>query len=132
MEGSKMKKLLLISGLFVLMSALAACGGTKQEPADTPAPAGDNAASGREVKIVATNYSFDQEIYTVKRGENVTLVLENAGGVHGAEILGTGINLAGKKSTQTVTFDKAGEYNIVCSIPCGSGHSQMRAKLVVE
>jgi cytochrome c oxidase subunit 2 len=85
------------------------------------------------LKVEAYNdFTFDQSEYRVKQGDNVRLVLKNVSGVHGIEIAALGIKLEGDTLQQDVVFDQPGEYEIVCSIPCGIGHVDMKAKLIVE
>ncbi|MEK8127035.1 cupredoxin domain-containing protein [Paenibacillus filicis] len=130
-----MKKWIVSISAIALIAVMTACG-AKQEPAATPAPAGtQNAAAGgagQQVKLVATNYQFDQKEYKVKKGEDVTFTLENKAGLHGVAINGLNVELRGDKLSATVKPDKAGTYDIICSVPCGSGHISMKSKLVVE
>lgn len=79
-----------------------------------------------------SDFTFDQTEYRVKQGENVRLVLKNVSGIHGIEIAEFGIKLEGDTLQQDVVFDRPGEYEIICSIPCGIGHDDMKAKLIVE
>ncbi|PYI54485.1 cupredoxin domain-containing protein [Paenibacillus flagellatus] len=91
------------------------------------------AESGKpQLKITASNFQFDQPEYKVKKGETLQVVLKNKEGVHGMEINGLGVTLSGKELSKDVTFDKAGSYEIVCTVPCGAGHVNMKAKLIVE
>lgn len=82
--------------------------------------------------ITASNFQFDQAEYRVKKGDTMEIALKNKEGVHGVDIAQLGILLSGKDLTKEVTFDKAGTYDIVCAIPCGAGHVDMKAKLIVE
>ncbi|OUM93644.1 MAG: cytochrome C oxidase subunit II [Thermobacillus sp. ZCTH02-B1] len=85
------------------------------------------------LKIEAYNdFTFDQTEYRVKQGESVRLVLKNVSGIHGIEIKELGIRLEGDKLQQDVVFDQPGEYEIACSVACGIGHADMKAKLIVE
>ncbi|MFL6562538.1 MAG: cytochrome B5, partial [Bacillus sp. (in: firmicutes)] len=54
--------------------------------------------------------------------------------VHGFEVAGTNINMMlepGYVSEYTTTFDKAGEYLIVCNEYCGAGHHLMSSMIEV-
>jgi Heme/copper-type cytochrome/quinol oxidases, subunit 2 len=85
------------------------------------------------LKIEAySDFTFGQPEYRVKQGDSVRLVLQNKSGVHGIEIAALGIKLEGDTLQQDVVFDQPGEYEIHCSIPCGIGHTDMKAKLIVE
>ncbi|MGN8644496.1 cytochrome C oxidase subunit II [Gracilibacillus sp. HCP3S3_G5_1] len=122
-----MKKLLL-GWMILLTIVLAACGGSNDEnnSNETEETATGN---GETVDIKALNWEFDQEEYTVPAGE-VTVNLTNEEGFHGIEIEGTDIVLADEGSATTTL--EAGEYTIRCSIPCGVGHNEMIATLIVE
>ncbi|PZD95085.1 cytochrome C oxidase subunit II [Paenibacillus sambharensis] len=126
------KKLSVIAAAAVLALTLAACGGGSSG-GSTHTSGGiteTTEAGATELVIKASNFEFDQEEYVVKQGEPVTIVLENVQGVHGVNIGGE-IKLVDGKP-KTVTFDKPGEYQIACSIPCGVGHVKMVSKLIVQ
>ena len=95
-------------------------------------PAATTQAAGQQVVLKATNFKFDQSEYRVKKGEPVTITLDNAQGVHGASIKEFKINLNNSNKTVTFTPDKAGSFPINCSIMCGSGHANMKTTLIVE
>lgn len=122
-----MKKTIVYLLALIAVLALAAC--AKKE-SDNAAPTSTAPATG-ELKIVATNYQFDQQQYTVKKGETLKVTLESKEGAHGIRIKDLGVSI-GTNQSKDVTFDKAGTYDIECSIPCGSGHATMKAKLVVQ
>ncbi|MEW9699711.1 cupredoxin domain-containing protein [Paenibacillus sp. SI8] len=124
------KKLLVLMMSAALVIALAACG--NKEKAVEPQTTGAAQAGGQAVTLKATNFKFDQTEYRVKKGEPVTITLDNAQGMHGASIKDFKISLDGGKKTATFTPDKAGSFPIVCSVMCGSGHADMKATLIVE
>lgn len=102
-----------------------------------PAKPVDESASLPEgmtlMKVEASNdFVFDQEVYTVKVGDKVRLKLQNKSGIHGLEIADLGVNLQGDHLEQDIEFTEPGEYEIHCSVACGVGHANMKAKLVVE
>ncbi|WP_054787433.1 MULTISPECIES: cytochrome c oxidase subunit II [unclassified Gracilibacillus] len=124
-----MKKwtLLLVSSLFLVL-LLAACGGGEE---DNKADTNESASSenGEVVDIKASNWEFDKEEYTVPAGE-VTVQLTSEDGYHGISIDNTDIAIE-NEGTATANLE-AGEYTIRCSIPCGTGHDEMVATLVVQ
>ncbi|MDF2649848.1 MAG: cytochrome oxidase subunit [Paenibacillus sp.] len=85
----------------------------------------------KQLKIVASNFTFDQTEYKVTKGETLKVVLSNKEGNHGIEIEGYDVKLSGKDKSKEVVFDKEGTYFIVCNVPCGDGHVTMKTKLVV-
>ncbi|MGO4500744.1 cupredoxin domain-containing protein [Paenibacillus sp. 2RAB27] len=140
-----MKKLtILMMGLAVLI-AITACGNkdSKTTPTTTtsaattaatasPTATTKAAAGGQEVVLKATNFQFDKTEYRIKKGESVTITLDNSQGIHGASIKEFNINLNNGNKTVTFTPDKTGSFPITCSIMCGSGHANMKTTLIVE
>ncbi|HIW33866.1 MAG TPA: cytochrome C oxidase subunit II [Candidatus Paenibacillus intestinavium] len=109
----------------------------KDETADLP--------EGVELmKIVASDdFTFNQEEFTAKVGDTVIMKFSNRSGLHGIDITdeANNVNLVDNNGVEVklnkdnpetqVTFDKPGEYEIICNIPCGQGHATMRAKLII-
>jgi cytochrome c oxidase subunit II len=118
-----MKKLFLFIMSIGLVAALAACGGG-DDATEGNGGGGDNA-----VAIEASNWKFDKSEYTVPAGD-VTIDFKSAEGYHGIQVNGTDVKIDGEGS-ETVNLE-AGEYTIICSVPCGDGHADMQAKLIVE
>jgi cytochrome c oxidase subunit 2 len=123
-----MKKWFAGSLLALSFAVLAACGGGD----NSSESGGDNATPAKEITIKATNWSFDQQEYHVKKGEPVKLTLVNEQGIHGIDIKDFKVSLNNNKKSVTITPDKTGTFDIVCNIMCGTGHAQMVSKLVVE
>ena len=90
------------------------------------------AAAGPTLKFVASNYHFGEAEYTVKAGEKVTVSLQNKEGLHALEIVGTNVKLDNNTKSMEYTFDKPGEYEVHCTLPCGPGHAEMKTKLIVQ
>lgn len=122
-----MKKTLVYLLALIVVLVLAACA-KKEESGGAAAPAAGPATG--ELKITATNWQFDKTEYKVKKGETLTVKLDSTEGAHGIKI--DKIGDVGTNKSKDITFDKAGTYDITCSIPCGSGHATMKAKLIVE
>ncbi|UUZ80901.1 cupredoxin domain-containing protein [Paenibacillus sp. P26] len=135
-----MKKVIVLALAGALAMGLSACGSKDAAAPSTPAGSTSGssstggAASGgaQEIKLVASNFKFDQAEYRVKKGSDVSIALENKEGLHGVDIKDLGVHLDNSKKTATFKADKAGTYDIVCAIPCGSGHVNMKSKLIVE
>jgi cytochrome c oxidase subunit II len=89
-------------------------------------------SAGPTLKFVASNYKFDQAEYKVKAGEKMTVSLQNKEGLHAMEIVGTSVKLDNNNKSVEFTFDKPGEYEVHCILPCGPGHAEMKTKLIVE
>lgn len=118
----------LLALAFVLV--LVACG-SKNNNADNAAGSSSPAASASEqIVIKAKSWEFDQAEYVIPKDTPVKITVENLSGAHGIENKDAGIKIRGGKS-EVVTL-AAGTYEIKCNIPCGAGHSEMKAKLVVQ
>jgi len=123
-----MKHISLYVLLLLTAALLAACGGGGGSSGAAPAvePNGNTV----ELKIEATNFQFDQAEYRVKAGDTVNVSFASTEGMHGIDIEGYDVSLG---DGDTASFVAApGEYAIICNIMCGSGHSQMVSKLIVE
>ncbi|MEC0172519.1 cytochrome C oxidase subunit II [Paenibacillus graminis] len=124
---------MLLSVGFLLI--LAACGGTGNNTGtannkDGAAAAGITAEE--ELIISATNYSFDQNEYHLKKGVPVNIVFKNESGNHGILVPELDLRLDGKESSRVIVPEEAGTFEMTCAIMCGSGHSGMSAKVIVE
>ncbi|MDR6554575.1 cytochrome C oxidase subunit II [Paenibacillus qinlingensis] len=140
-----MKKLtILLMGLAVVI-AITACGNKDSKTTEatttpaasaqtnaTPAASASATSGGQQVVLKATNFQFDKTEYRVKKGESVTITLDNSQGIHGAAIKEFNINLNNGNKSVTFTPDKTGSFPINCSIMCGSGHAAMKTTLIVE
>ncbi|CAM3541918.1 cytochrome C oxidase subunit II [Marinicrinis lubricantis] len=125
-----MKKWMGLIIAFTLVFSLAACGGNGDS--DTSNAAVETNESGAtELKIIATNWQFDQETYTISKDTPIDFVLDSQEGYHGVKIKGLGIELE-KDNKKQYKITEAGEYEIVCNIICGAGHSEMKATLIVQ
>ncbi|WDF49707.1 cupredoxin domain-containing protein [Paenibacillus sp. KACC 21273] len=131
------RTLIIVSMMIAVMVLLSACG-QKNESATNPPQSGVTEtgvapADGTEqLMIKATNYAFDQKEYHVKKGQPVQIVFESVQGNHGVMIPALNVDLDSQNTTATVTPQEAGQFDIACSIMCGSGHSTMVAKLIVD
>jgi cytochrome c oxidase subunit II len=119
-----MKKFVIASLFTVLVLFLAACGGDDDASSNS-----DNSTPAHTVDLLASNWDFDKDTYTVPAGE-IKFNLVNEEGFHGIEIEGAGVKIE-KEGSKTANLE-AGEYTIRCVLPCGEGHAEMTAQLIVE
>jgi cytochrome c oxidase subunit 2 len=105
-----------------------------QQISDRQAATASEANAGKQLKIVASNWKFDQAEYTVTKGEATKVALVLKEGVHAINIKGEGVDITLDKNTpsQEVKFDKPGTYDLHCVLPCGTGHADMKSKIVVQ
>ena len=102
----------------------------------TVATAAAPAGAPRTVDVAAADFRFEPETIQVTEGETVVLRARSTDGkAHGIAIKELKIKAALPKTGEVVpieiTAGKPGTYTIACSVYCGSGHSRMRARLVV-
>jgi cytochrome c oxidase subunit 2 len=104
--------------------------------AATAAAAAAQTAPARTIDIAAADFKFVPEVIQVTAGETVVLRARSTDGKgHGLAIKELKVKAALPKTGEVVpieiTAGKPGTYTIACSVYCGSGHSRMRARLVV-
>ncbi|WP_340022215.1 cupredoxin domain-containing protein [Paenibacillus sp. FSL K6-1096] len=116
--------------LALLLSACGANGNSNSESANNAAES--SLTAEEEIVITATNYSFDQQEYHLKQGVPVKITFVNESGNHGILVPEMKLRLDAKNSSKVVLPEKAGTYEMTCAIMCGSGHSGMIAKIIVE
>ncbi|MEK4296964.1 MULTISPECIES: cupredoxin domain-containing protein [Paenibacillus] len=121
---------ILLSIVFVI--ALTACGNSNDSAAGNANTSEPEIEAETELTITATNYSFDQEEYHLKKGVPVKIIFKNDSGNHGILIPEFELQLNSKKSSKVIVPEEAGTFEMTCSIMCGSGHSGMNAKIIVE
>jgi cytochrome c oxidase subunit 2 len=129
-----MKKWLVLSLVFAMMSILIACGsgnGKSSNQSNAPIEVSDDEIATGSFEIVASNWEFDQEYYAIRANEAIEVNVNSIEGVHGIEIVGTDYNNIVNNKPTSITVTEPGTYEIRCSIPCGSGHRTMITKLVV-
>lgn len=125
-----MKKKLSLLMFIAVAFVLTACGGDESDDNTTEVITGNGeSSSSNEVNITASDWDFDQDTYVVEAGET-TVNLSNEEGYHGISIDGTDLEIEGDGSE--IVDLEPGEYRIWCNIPCGEGHADMEATLVVE
>lgn len=89
----------------------------------------------KEINLEAFQYGFSPDPLIVKKGDIVKLLVTSRDVTHGIYIKEYGVNVTIKKGEQKkIEFlaDKIGAFDIVCSIYCGPGHSEMKGRLIVE
>ena len=108
-------------GVYLLASGL------PEKPHEEVLPEGQELLS-----ITASNFEFNEKEYHVKAGTTYKVKYANKLGKHGAEIKELGIELTADNPTQEITFDTPGQYELHCSIMCGTGHADMKSVIIVE
>ncbi len=85
--------------------------------------------------LLAQIWFFTPREIRVPVGSEVTFVVTSRDVIHGLRIQGTNVNLMlipGQISQATATFNRPGEFLLVCHEYCGIGHHTMSGKVIVE
>jgi cytochrome c oxidase subunit 2 len=89
----------------------------------------------KEIKLEVYQYGFSPDPLVVKKDDIVMMEITSRDVTHGMYIKEYGINLSVKKGeVKKIEFlaDKTGKFDIICSVYCGPGHSEMKGALIVE
>ncbi|MBI1936399.1 cupredoxin domain-containing protein [Candidatus Woesearchaeota archaeon] len=115
---------------------------SSQEPIVNQAPAGDSgdeeiiaSDNVKEFRMTAKQFSFEPGTIEINKGDKVRLIVTSIDVPHGISIPEYGINERldpGTPKTIEFTADKEGTFTAFCSVFCGSGHSNMKGKLIVR
>jgi len=82
-----------------------------------------------EISIDAKRFEYSPEVITVQEGDLVKLTINNQDTTHGINIPDLGVS---GRNTVEFTADEKGEFTFYCDNYCGSGHSGMSGKIIVE
>lgn len=80
-------------------------------------------------------FGYGPDKLEIPAGATVDFILTSKDVVHGFQIVGTNVNVMlvpGEVNEISHTFDKAGEYLILCNEYCGSYHEMMQARITVS
>ena len=89
----------------------------------------------KEFKMTAKQFAFTPDIIEVNKGDKVKLTVTSMDVPHGISIPEYGINERldpGKPVAIEFTAEKEGTFTAFCSVFCGSGHSNMKGKIIVR
>ena len=88
-----------------------------------------------EVVMLSQIWLFNPNEVRVPLGAEVTFIATSTDVLHGLNVEGTRVNMMlipGQISRNTYTFNKPGEYLIICHEYCGAGHHTMYGKIIIE
>lgn len=106
----------LLRGLLIWGITLTACAAV------------DQAQSPQKITILAHRFAFEPNEITVKKGQEVTLVLQSQDVAHGLVVEGLGVRTEVKKGQSSevkLTPQSTGTFRGKCAHFCGSGHGKM-------
>jgi cytochrome c oxidase subunit II len=96
--------------------------------------AAPRAQTGRVIEVTASQFKYEPETITLKRGEPVVLEFRTTDRKHGFKLAALDLHVdvnPGEVGRLAFTPDKAGRYVFACDNFCGSGHEEMDGTLVV-
>lgn len=129
-----MKKWLVLGFVSLMTIVLMACGSSSNGgtgSSNKQIEVTENDIVTGDLTITASNWKFDKDFYAIRAGEPITVTINSIEGVHGIEIVNSEYNNIVNDKPTEITITEPGEYEVRCSIPCGSGHQKMITKLVV-
>lgn len=88
-----------------------------------------------EVIMIAYGFGYDPGNLEFPVGSTVHFTVTSPDVVHGFQIPGTNVNmmiLPGAVSTISHTFDKEGEYLLLCNEYCGAAHEYMSGRIMIQ
>lgn len=87
-----------------------------------------------ELVFVASAFNYDPGEVQVPLGAKVKVIATTKDVIHGFEVAGTNVNMMlepGYISELEYTFNKPGEFLVLCNEYCGIGHHMMSSKIEV-
>lgn len=88
-----------------------------------------------EANMIALAFGYSPAKMEVPAGATIHFNVTSPDVVHGFEIPHTNVNfmvVPGEVNTVSYTFDKPGEYLVLCNEYCGIGHEYMFTTIIVE
>lgn len=80
-------------------------------------------------------FAIEPRIIQVKQAQNVVLDVSTDDVMHGFMVAKLGINepiQPGKAAAIPLDTSRKGDFEVTCSILCGRGHDDMRARIVIK
>ena len=125
----------LIVGLVLVAAAYLFMTGNVASPREEAQPTGET----KEFAITAKQWSFIPNFIEAELGDNIKIEIlgldDGSGSGHGFSLSDFNVNeLIRKDGSVVVEFfaGKTGSFSFICTVPCGSGHSNMRGTLTVK
>jgi len=130
-----MKRFFLLSPIFALTIAACAPASPSRQSALPPPSAPQTAPEGRIIPVTAELWTFTPNVIRAKQGESVTLQVTGISGTHGFSVPALGIEqpiFPGMTVMIPLPTNKAGTFDLACSVQCGAGHNDMKGQIIIE
>jgi cytochrome c oxidase subunit 2 len=134
----KFEKIWLIFGIATLLVFLSVVGVSAfylgNQPPSCMATVDPEKVDTQAPFDVASAFNYTPGEVEVPLGAKVKVIATTKDVIHGFSVAGTNINMMltpGYISEYITTFDKAGQYLILCNEYCGTGHHLMTSKIKV-
>jgi cytochrome c oxidase subunit 2 len=88
-----------------------------------------------EAVMIAYAFGYNPDPLNVPLGAKVHFIVTSSDVVHGFEMPGTNVNfmvVPGEVTELTYTFNKRGEFLVLCNEYCGTGHDMMKTTINVQ
>lgn len=89
----------------------------------------------KAIDVIASQFRFEPSTISVVEGDTVRLRIRSADRAHGIGIkafrVKSLIPRAGEAITVEFVADRVGRFDITCSEYCGTGHGEMKGRLIV-
>jgi cytochrome c oxidase subunit 2 len=111
--------------------------GAKDAPQEQSAPAADEASDGPiDVYLMAYQFGFMPAVLRLEAGVPYRFRMMAVDVAHGASVrVGPGARVVrlrpGVLVEQELTFQKAGEHLLYCTVYCGLAHDRMQGKIII-
>ena len=97
--------------------------------------AASRAESPRRIEIIASRFTYEPNVITLKKGEPVVLVLRSTDVTHGLKVDGLNIKSGDikkdKEAEIQLTPQQTGHFIGQCAHFCGKGHGEMKLQIDV-
>lgn len=89
----------------------------------------------KTIDVIASQFEFEPSTISVVEGDTVRLRIRSADRTHGIGIKAFRVKSLIPRAGETITVEfvagRVGRFDITCSEYCGTGHREMKGKLVV-
>ena len=92
-------------------------------------------AEATHIHVTMRQFAIEPNVIQVKQAQNVVLDVSTDDVLHGFMVPKLGINepiQPGKAAAIPLDTTRKGEFEVTCSILCGAGHNDMRARILVQ